>query len=108
MEEIIFNETLMQHFERQNTMGLGELLLFSEEAKRYFDTDAQHAHALRHVSRICGGFETPAKDFAKMITYDDFMKRNGVTPATALGLRLYLLHQCGVDWLNPGKLVIGF
>lgn len=114
MEEIIFNETLMQHFERQNTMGLAELLLFGEETERYFDNFGQRNRALRHVvaalqeKKQKSPYDVPAKDFAKLITYDTFKERRGISQAVALGLRLYLLHQCGVDWLNPGKLVIGF
>ena len=114
MEEIIFNETLMQHFEKQNSVGLVELLMFGDRLYQYFDSTHLLDMTFKHVLDVIKKtnkveiFDVPAKDFVKFISYDDFKARRGVSDAMALSLRLFLLHQCGVDWKKPGKLVTGF
>jgi len=114
MEHIIFNETLMQYFEKQNKVGLAELLMFGDHPDKYFDSEWHKNRVLNNVINVCQDAKKPepfhvsAKDFAMIISYDDFKARRGISPAMALDLRLYLLHQCGVNWLEPGKLVIGF
>lgn len=111
---IIFNETLKQYFERQNTIGLAEHFLFNKEMERYFDSNLQMVRTLNQVLAVCEDsvktkpYQVPAKDFVKLITYKDFKARRGVSEATAISLRLFMLHQCGVDWLKPGNIVIGF
>lgn len=114
MEEIIFNETLMQHFEYQNKVGLAEHFLFSKEIDRYFDSSFQLNRTLNQVLAVCeysgqiNPYQVSAKNFVRLITYKDFKARRGVSEAMAISLRLYMLHQCGVDWLKPGNIVIGF
>ena len=97
-----FNEGLKKHFDEMNSVGLGELMLFSKGICQFVENDTRRNRLLKVVVDICGGnFEINARTFVMLISYEDFKKRRGISEITALGLRLYLLYQCGVDWLKP-------
>lgn len=102
-----FNEGLKKHFDEMNSVGLGELLLFSCGIEKFVETQGRRKQLMSAVVDVCDGYEVPARKFVTLITYNDFKRRRGVSEITALGLRLYLLYQCGVDWLNPDVELIG-
>ena len=101
-----FNRHLRQHFNEANKLGLGELLLFGKTVIRFVEGDGRRQKLINAVLDI-GGYNTNARDFAKMISYEDFKKRKGISEIMALGLKLYLLYHCGVDWLKPNTKVTG-
>ena len=108
MEEIIVNESIMQFWEKQNSVGLCELLTFGKGIEQYFDNDRHVDIVTKAIIKICQGykrnpFTIPATTFVRLISYHDFKSYRGISPTAALGLRLYLLHQHGIDWLNPDK-----
>lgn len=107
MEKNEFNKELQRQFDNNNSIGLAELLLFGSSPKAYFDAEHHPSRCLKAVVGICGNYDTNARDFVKLISYEDFRRRPGISPTAALGLRLFLLHQCGVDWLNPNAKIIG-
>lgn len=102
-----FNKALKKHFDGMNSVGLGELMLFSRGIEQFVDNDNRRDRMLNAIVDICGGYQTNARTFVKLISYEDFKKRRGISEVTALGLRLYLLYQCGVDWLSPDKQING-
>ena len=104
MDNVEFNKKLQEHFDRNNSLGLGELLLFCNDQFRWFvEKEQQRVRLLNIIVDICGDYDTNAKDFVKKITYEEFKARKGVSEVMALGLRLYLLYQHGVDWRNPNR-----
>lgn len=103
-----FNEGLRQHFDDMNSVGLGELLLFTDGINQFVETRTRRERVLKTVANICGGYQVNARKFVKLISYEDFKSIPGISEITALGLRLYLLYQCGVDWLEADKKVGGF
>lgn len=103
-----FNEGLRQHFDDMNSVGLGELFLFSHSIDPFVENDTRRSRLLKAVVDICGGdYRVNARTFSKLISYNDFKKRPGMSEISALGLKLYLLYQCGVDWLEPDRKIIG-
>ena len=102
-----FNDKLQEHFDNMNTVGLGELMLFGSDFERFCESDARYNRLLNAVKDVCG-YHTSAREFAKMITREEFRKRYRIGEVSALGLKLYLLFCCGVDWDNPDKKVVGF
>ena len=92
-------EKLQKYFDNMNSVGLGELLLFSDGIEMFIESEARRNRLLRAVVDVCG-YDTPARMFVKMISYEEFRKKNTIGEITALGLRLFLLYQCGVDWLK--------
>ena len=102
-----FNDKLQEHFDDMNTVGLGELMLFGSDFERFCESDARYNRLLNAVKDVCG-YHTSAREFAKMITREEFRKRYRIGEVSALGLKLYLLFCCGVDWDNPDKKVVGF
>lgn len=107
MEKNEFNKELQRQFDNNNSIGLGELLLFANNPELYFDFEYHRDKCLNAIVDICGNYQTNARDFVKLISYEDFKKRRGISAPAALGLRILLLHQCGVDWLNPTMKVTG-
>lgn len=101
------NEVLEKHFDEMNSVGLGELLLFSCGIEKFVETQGRREQLMSAVVDVCNGYEVPARKFVTLITYDDFKRRRGVSEITALGLRLYLLYKCGVDWLNTDVKLTG-
>lgn len=102
-----FNSALQKHFDEQNSVGLGELLLFSTGIKQFVENENRADKLLKAVVAVCGGYQVNARKFVKLISYEDFKKLRGISEISALGLRLYLLYQCGVDWLNPKAKITG-
>ena len=107
MSDEEFNERLRKHFDEMNSVGLGELLLFGKDINRFVENEMRRSRLLKRIVRLCG-YQTNARDFAKMISYEDFRKQPGISEITALGLKLYLFYVCGVDWEHPGNMVKGF
>ena len=103
-----FNEKLQEHFDSMNRVGLGELLLFGDDINQFIESDRCKSRLMNVITGICEGYEIPARRFVKIISYEEFKARRGISEAMALGLRLFLLYQCGVDWLNPQRKIIGF
>lgn len=95
-----FNESLKKYFDAQNSVGLGELLLFGKSFRYFFETQRRVDTLLHHIVDICG-YQTSAREFVRRISYEDFKKRKGISEAMALGLKLFLIHHCGVFWENP-------
>ena len=101
-----FNEHLQAHFDEKNSVGLGEMLLFGKEFSRFVESDERRNRVLNAITKICG-YRTSARDFAKMVSYEEFRKLKGIGEVSALGLRLFLLYSCGVDWQHPERKVTG-
>lgn len=99
-----FNKRLAEHFNAMNSVGLGELLLFSNGFSRYVESETRRSRLLSRIEQICG-YETNARDFARMISYEDFKKQPGISEITALGLKLFLFYDCGVDWEHTENVV---
>lgn len=107
MDNIEFNKKLQEYFDMNNSLGLGEILLFCGKPFECFvEKEAQRVRLLNIIVDICG-YGANAKEFVKKITYEDFKARKGVSEAMALGLRLYLLYHHGVDWCKPDCLIKG-
>lgn len=106
-EEIIFNETLMQHFEKQNSVGLAELILFGDDFKKFVENESRRDRLLRIIVDQVGWKTSPIY-FAQCMSYDHFRSLRGVSEIMCECLRLYLLYQCGVDWHKPDSLIVGF
>lgn len=106
MNTLDFNNTLQEIFDRANSVGLGETLLFATKFEQFVEKEQQRNRLLNIIVEICG-YETNARDFVKKITYEEFKARKGVSEAMALGLRLYLLYQQGVDWHRPNARIVG-
>jgi hypothetical protein len=102
-----FNKVLKKHFDEMNSVGLGELMLFSRGIEQFVDNKNIRSRLMNAIVDICGGFQTNARSFVKLISYEDFKKRRNISEVAALGLRLYLLYQCGVNWLSPDKKIKG-
>lgn len=102
-----FNERLSKHFDDMNSVGLGELLLFGKDINRFVENETRCSRLLSRIVKLCG-YQTSARDFAKMVSYEDFKKQRGMSEITALGLKLYLFYECGVDWEHPNNVVKGF
>ena len=107
MSDEEFNERLRKHFDEMNSVGLGELLLFGKDINRFVENETRRSRLLNRIVKLCG-YQTSARDFAKMVSYEDFKKQPGMSEITALGLKLYLFYACGVDWENPDNIVKGF
>jgi len=88
-----------ENYENVQGLGLGELLLFGG-MEPFIEGDARQLRILNAVSDICGSFQVSTRDFVKLITYGDFKKRRGISEVMALGLRLFILFECGVDWIS--------
>ena len=101
-----FNERLRKHFDEMNSVGLGELMLFGQDINRFVESETRCARLLNRIVDLCG-YRTSAREFAKMVSYEDFKKKPGVSEITALGLKLYLFYVCGVDW-EHNNVVTGF
>ena len=101
-----FNERLRKHFDEMNSVGLGELMLFGQDINRFVENKTRCARLLNRIVDLCG-YRTSAREFAKMVSYEDFKKQPGVSEITALGLKLYLFYVCGVDW-EHNNVVTGF
>ena len=101
------NALLQEHFDEMNSVGLGELFLFTDSIRQFVENDARRERLLKVVVDICGGYNVNARTFVNLISYEDFKKRRGISEITALGLRLYLLYQCGVDWVKPHVTIKG-
>lgn len=97
MDEKEFNERIQRHYDDMNSVGLAELILFGSGIDRFVENETRSTLLLNHIVKICG-YKTNARDFANMISYEDFKKRRGVSEIAALGLKLYLFYACGVDW----------
>lgn len=95
------NKLMQEHFDSMNRVGLGELFLFSDGIKQFVEKDTRRHRLLRAIVFYCGGYQVSARSFVRLVSYEDFKKHRGISEIAALGLRLYLLYQCGVDWLKP-------
>lgn len=102
-----FNDKLQEYFNDMNTVGLGELMLFGREFARFVESQGRFDRLLDAVNDVCG-YQTSAREFAKMITREEFRKKYRIGETSVLGLKLYLFYCCGVDWDNPDKKVTGF
>lgn len=102
-----FDDKQQKYFDDMNSVGLGELILFSKSIVPFVEKESQRNKVLKVVTGICG-YQTNAREFAKRISYEDFKKTIGITEATAIGMKLFLLYQCGVDWLRPNVKVVVF
>lgn len=101
-----FNNKAQEHFDEMNTVGLGELLLFDRNTSRiYIEKETRYNTLLKTIVNICG-YETGPRDFVKIISYEDFKRLPRISETAALGLKLFLLTQCGVDWENPDRRII--
>ena len=107
IEDREINERLRRYYAEVNRVGLGELLLFGKGFELFVEKESQRSRILKAVTNMCR-YETSAREFARCVSYDDFRSLRGITEVGALGLRLYLLYQCGVDWLRPYSEVKGF
>lgn len=101
-----FNEKLQDHYRKVNMVGLAELLMFGSGLATFLERENQRQRVTKAVVAVAG-WNTSARQFARKISYEDFKKTRGISEATALGLRLYLLYHCGVDWLRPDAEVKG-
>lgn len=101
-EKRIVNDYLKEHYDDMNTIGLGELLLFGDYdvCSRFFETASKRSRILKAVLKVCD-YSVSAREFARLISYEDFRKQRGVGETTALALKLYIFYNCGVDWNNP-------
>ena len=106
MDKKEFNETLQRHFDEMNAVGLGEMLIFSDSIARFVETPARRARLINVVTERFG-YQTSAREFVKKISYEDFKAIKGMSEITALGLKLYLMYNCGVDWKNPQTKMTG-
>lgn len=95
------NKLMQEHFDSMNRVGLGELFMFSDGIKQFVENDTRRHRLLRAIVFYCGGYQVSARSFVRLVSYENFKKRRGISEIAALGLRLYLLYQCGVDWLKP-------
>ena len=102
-----FDDKQQKYFDDMNSVGLGELILFSKSIVPFVEKESQRNKVLKVVTGICG-YQTNAREFAKKISYEDFKNTRGITEATAIGMKLFLLYQCGVDWLRPNAKVVVF
>ena len=102
-----FNEALQTYFDDMNSVGLGELLLLTDGIIEFVENTTRRELQLKDVVDICGGYLVNARTFVTLISYDNFKQRRGISEIMAIGLRLYLLYQCGVDWTNPKKQLKG-
>lgn len=102
-----FDDKQQKYFDDMNSVGLGELILFSKSIVPFVEKESQRNKVLKVVTGICG-YQTNAREFAKKISYEDFKNTRGITEATAIGMKLFLLYQCGVDWLRPNVKVVVF
>lgn len=99
-----FNGELQKHFDDMNSVGLGELLLFGDGINRFVESPARRSRLLNRITDVCG-WSTSARDFVKKVSYADFKKLSGISEISALGLKLYLLYECGADWEHPDRVV---
>lgn len=107
MRDKEFNDKLQEYFDDMNTVGLGELMLFGREFARFVESQGRFDRLLDAVNDVCG-YQTSAREFAKMITREEFRKKYRIGETSVLGLKLYLFYCCGVDWDRPDKKVTGF
>lgn len=98
-----FYKELNSYFDDMNSGGLGELLLFSKEFSIFVESEIRRDRLLKAIVDICDGYDVNARKFAALISYEDFKKRKGISEISALGLKLFLLYQCGVEWTNINK-----
>ena len=106
MDKKEFNKVLERRFDDMNSIGLGELLIFGLEIERFIESPSRLARLVTVVTDICG-YHTSAREFVKMISYEDFKSKKGMSEITALGLKLFLMYSCGVDWKNPQTKMTG-
>ena len=104
IEKIRFEKALKEHFDRINDLGLGELLLFSKDLPRFVEKESCRTRLLNRVVGICG-WKTSAREFVRMVSYEDFRHRHHMSDMTVLGLKLFLFYVCGVDWEKPDAVV---
>ena len=102
-----FDDKQQKYFDEMNSVGLGELILFGRSLDAFVEKESQRSNLLKAITGLCG-YEVNAREFAKNVSYDDFKKIRGITETTALGFRLFLLYQCGVDWMRPNVKVVVF
>lgn len=106
MDKKEFNEVMERRFDDMNSVGLGELILFGSAIERFVESPARLSRLINVIEDICG-YQTSAREFVKMISYEDFKAIKGMSEITALGLKLYLMYNCGVDWKNPQAKMTG-
>ena len=106
MDKKEFNETLQRHFDEMNAVGLGEMLIFSDNISRFVETPARRARLINVVTERFG-YQTSAREFVKKISYEDFKGIKGISEITALGFKLYLAYNFGIDWEKPNVKVKG-
>ena len=102
-----FNEELQQYFDNVNQLSLIELLLFTPKLNRFVESEARRLRIQKVVTDICG-YDASAREFAHRISYNDFRNRKTIGELSALGMKLFLFYECGVDWGNPDARVKGF
>ena len=94
-----FNDKLQQIFDNNNKVGLGELLLFSKEVERFFEKQRRLDICLKRVVKICKNeYDVSPREFVKLISYEHFKMQPQISDTIALGLKLFLLYHCGIDW----------
>lgn len=101
----IINREMKLYFDEQNSVGLGELLLFTRSIEEFVESEGRRDRLLKAVVDIAG-YDKSAREFVKLISYEDFKKRKEIGEITALGLKLYLKYQCGADWERPFARVV--
>jgi len=97
-------EELTKYYDKANMIGLCDHVMFGDTINLFVETNKMKSRLFDAIHGICGSYTTSARDFVKLISYDDFKKWEGVTKVMALGLRLFILYQCGVDWLAVDKM----
>ena len=107
-----FNERLQQIFDSNNRCGLGELMLFDKNFEIFIETQRRRDIMFRRIERICAKhkqdvFEVSPREFAKLISYEEFKKQPHISDIIALGLKLYLRYTCGVCWENSKLKITG-
>lgn len=100
----LVNAAFRRQFDKANEISVYEWLLFGR-LERFFEKSYRQTNVMRVVKSLCGT-NTNARDFVKKVSYDDFKKQRGITEISALGLKMFLLFDCGVDWENPNSIVI--
>ena len=87
-------------YDKANSVGLGEILLFGGALRLFVESETRRSRIVNAVVGFCG-YETPAREFVRQVSYQDFRKVNGIGEVSAEALRLYLMFICGIDWPHP-------
>ena len=64
-----FDDKQQKYFDDMNSVGLGELILFSKSIVPFVEKESQRNKVLKVVTGICG-YQTNAREFAKKISYE--------------------------------------